>query len=135
MASLRAFILRNRILAALLVAAALCLKAAVPAGYMISPVAKILTVVVCADASGQTMTRQVAVPVDRQHDTGRQGPRSDSVCAYSALGMFSLPGADAVLLAIALAFVLATGFVPVRAAAHRCPTRLRPPLRGPPLLS
>jgi hypothetical protein len=49
---LRAFFRDHRRLAALLVALALCVKALVPAGYMPGAHGKVLTVEICADASG-----------------------------------------------------------------------------------
>ena len=49
MYAFRAFLLHHRRFAALLVAAALCLKALVPAGYMVSSEARVLTVQICAD--------------------------------------------------------------------------------------
>jgi len=53
-------------------------------------------------------------------------------CAFSPLAFAALGGADAPLLAIALAFILAFGFAstpPLRLARI---AGLRPPLRGPP---
>ncbi len=47
--------------------------------------------------------------------------------------MASLAGADALLLAAALAFILALGFAPATAPRPRRAVWLRPPLRGPPL--
>ena len=51
---LRAFLSRHRAFAALVVAAALCMKALVPAGYMIGHDSVTLTVELCTDASGAT---------------------------------------------------------------------------------
>jgi len=130
---LRAFVLRNRAWAMFLVAVALCLKAALPAGYMIGSGARILTVEVCADASGEKATREIAVPADQKQVPGQQGHgKGETACPFSALTMVSLAGADTALLALALAFILALGFVPVRAVPHVSSSRLRPPLRGPP---
>ena len=58
--------------------------------------------------------------------------KGDGSCPYAALGMAALTGADAVLLAIALGFILALGFLPVRASPRAGRLHLRPPLRGPP---
>jgi hypothetical protein len=132
MGALRTFLLNHRGLAFAILLMTLCMKAIVPAGTMIG--AKTLTIEVCADASGQHQTRQISVPM-----TGKSGDadthKAAGSCAYSALSLALLGGADPLLLALALAFIIALGF-------HRAPPRrlartphLRPPLRGPPSLA
>jgi hypothetical protein len=131
---LRALLLRHRALAILMVAAALCLKALVPAGYMLEAGHKVLTVAVCMDSSGHTVTRDIVVPMKGSPagDAARHA-EAGKACAWSSLGMASLAGADALLLAAALAFILALGFAPATAPRPRRAVWLRPPLRGPPL--
>jgi hypothetical protein len=137
MTSLRALILRNVQLSLALLALALAVKALVPAGYMISSMGdRFLTVTICSDASGTTKQMQIAIP--GKQDTG--GDHSDAAskathCAFSGLGHSALAGADPVLLAAALAFLLLVGFAPLRAPPARDITFLRPPPRGPPSLS
>lgn len=128
---LRAFLLRHRSLAFLLVMAALCVKALVPGGYMIGQDSRVLTVQVCHDGIGKTITRQLVIPMkgDPVDSAGKQG-KGD--CAFSSLSMASLDGADPALLAIALAFLIALGFAPVQSLRARRIFHLRPPLRGPP---
>jgi hypothetical protein len=46
--------------------------------------------------------------------------------------MAGLGGVDMALLALALAFILALGFAPLRPARAASTRFLRPPLRGPP---
>jgi hypothetical protein len=132
MDSLRAFFRDHRRLAALVVAVALAMKALVPGGYMLAPQGKVLTIAICADASGGQLTRQIVLPTD-----GKSGEhaKAENTCPYAALGMAALTGADAPLLALALAFILALGFAPVRPAFRASPSFLRPPLRGPPALA
>lgn len=123
-----------RRLAAILVALALCMKALVPAGFMVGTSAKLITVEICADASGGKLTRQMAIPLEdgtggKQSDHGK----SDASCAWTAHAQAAHAGTDAQLLALALAFILALGFLrqatePVRRSCH-----VRPPSRGPPL--
>jgi hypothetical protein len=137
MGFVRAFFRDHRRFAALLVALALAMKALVPGGYMIGQQGKVLTVTICADASGTGLTRQIVVPTsesESQSDRGKSGEhgKSDSPCPYAALGMAALGGADTVLLALALAFILALGFAPLRPVRPERRAYLRPPLRGPP---
>ena len=129
MNSLRAFFRDHRRLAALLIALALALKTLVPGGYMLAPQSKILTIAICADASGGPITRQIVLPADGK---AADHAKAESTCPYAALGMAAMTGADAPLLPLALAFILALGFAPVRPALRAHHYFLRPPLRGPP---
>jgi hypothetical protein len=137
MGKFRAFLHNHHQLAALLLAAALCLKALVPAGYMVGQQANLLTITICADAPGGHTDRAIAIPfsgtesgsaADHRADHGK----TDQTCPYSALTMASLTGADALLLAAALAFAVALAYRPIVPASARRASRLRPPLRGPP---
>ena len=138
MQALRALAHRHRRLAVLVVVLALVIKAIVPAGYMVSRQGTVLTVTVCADASGTTTTRQIVVPHKGTgdgagSDSGGEHSKAPAACPYAALGLAALTGADAVLLALALGFILALGLAPARPAALRRIAFLRPPLRGPPI--
>lgn len=132
MHAIRAFLRTNRRLALGLVVLALAIKALVPAGYMLGgPLgdkAHVLTIAICGDASGGQLTRQIVVPSDGKSDHAK----AEGACAWGALAMAALGGADVLLLALALAFILALGFAPSRRAARIQRTYLRPPLRGPP---
>jgi hypothetical protein len=131
MTALRALLLRHRLLAMVLVGAALCLKMVMPAGYMVAPEAKVLTIRICADSIDHDAIAQVAVPM--KGAAGKTGNAGKGECAFSSLTMAATGGADPVLLAFALAFILALGFAPTPAPHLRRASRLRPPLRGPPL--
>jgi hypothetical protein len=137
MTSLRALTRSNAKLTLVLMVLALAVKALLPAGYMISPAGdRFLTVTICADASGVPQQMQIAIP--GKNDGG--GDHSDAAdkaqpCAFSGLGHAALSGADPVLLAAALAFILLVGFAPLRAPPARDIPFLRPPLRGPPSFS
>lgn len=137
MSSLRALSHRYAQLTLVLVALALAVKALVPAGYMISSAGeRFLTVTICADASGSLKQMRIAIPV--KGDTGSdhsEAADKSQPCAFSGLGHAALDGADPVLLAAALAFILLAGFAPLRAPPARDNPFLRPPLRGPPSLS
>jgi len=128
MEALRAFFLTRRRLAALLVAAALAMKALVPAGYMVEGGARVLTISICADASGEHRVQQIVVPTKG----GAAPALAKGECAFTSLNAMALGGAGPALLALALAFILALGFAPVTIPAPAGALRLRPPLRGPP---
>lgn len=133
MHSIRAFFARRRALAALLIAAALCMKALVPAGYMVGGVDRVLTVEICAGSQIGKLTQQIVIPGDAQsHGGASDHGKSDGTCAFSALSFASLSAADPAILAIALIFIMAMGFAPFAAPRVRRQSHLRPPLRGPP---
>jgi hypothetical protein len=130
---LRAFFMRHRALAILVVMAALCMKVVVPTGFMIGQNSKVLTVQLCTDGLGHAVTAKIAIPMkgEPSDSSGKQGKAE---CPFASLSMASMTGADPALLALALAFILALGFAPAQTSG---PTRvfyLRPPLRGPPAL-
>lgn len=129
MNALRAFFRTHRRLALGVLALALAIKALVPAGYMLSEQAQVLTVAICADASGKQLTKQIVVPAD-----GKSGAhaKAEGACAWGLLAMAALGAVDVLLLALALAFILALGLAPSRPPARVQRAYLRPPLRGPP---
>jgi hypothetical protein len=127
MTALRTLVLRHHLLAMVLVGAALGLRMVMPAGFMVAPEAKVLTVRICVDSLDHDGIAQIAVPMK-----GAAG-KTGGECAFSSLSMAATGGTDAILLAIALAFILALGFAPAPAPRPRRTSRLRPPLRGPPL--
>lgn len=131
----RAFLERHRAFAALLIAAALCMKALVPAGYMIGQVDRVLTVEICADSQSGHLTKQIVIPGDgRSHGDQSDHGKSDGTCAFTALAFAGLSAADPALLATALAFILLLGFARLVSPLRGRPAQLRPPLRGPPAL-
>ncbi|GGZ10319.1 DUF2946 family protein [Novosphingobium colocasiae] len=134
MSRVRAFFMEHRTLAVLVVMAALCMKIVVPSGLMIGQNAKVLTVQLCTDGIGEAVTAKIAIPMGGEHgdSSGKQGKGE---CPFASLSMASMTGADPALLALALAFILALGFAPVRTAHPRRVSFLRPPLRGPPALA
>lgn len=137
MSSLRAFGHRYAQLTLVLVVLSLAVKALVPAGYMISFAGeRFLTVTICADASGTPKQMRIAIP-DKNEKGGDHSEAADKSqpCAFSGLGHAALGGADPLLLAAALAFILLVGLAPLRAPPARDIPFLRPPLRGPPSLS
>lgn len=130
MLTFRAFFMSNPRVAAMLVALALCMKALIPAGYMLGGESRTITVQICADSLGHQITKQIDVG---SKDHGKT--KADTPCAFTALTHGALGGADPILLAAALLFILALGFAPHLPAAPKRAHYLRPPLRGPPALA
>lgn len=130
MGIVRAYFLQHRGLAFALVALALCLKVLIPGGYMLSQDYRTITLEICHDAGGASPVVQIKVPAKSSDHLPGKAARGE--CPYGALGMASLGGADPVLLALALAFIMALGFGPSRPALLARIAFLRPPLRGPP---
>lgn len=129
MHAVRALLFDNRRLALGLVMLALLIKALIPSGYMLSDKAgHVLTVTICGDASGQTLTKQIEVPSQGKADHAK----AEATCIWGLLAMAALGGADVLLLAAALAFILALGFAACSPARPCRRAHLRPPLRGPP---
>ena len=132
----RAFLARHRAFAAMLIAAALCMKALIPAGYMLGSGERVLTVEICADSQGGHLTKQIVIPGGGKSGGGQsEHDKVDGTCPFSALSFASVSGADPDLLTIALIFIMALGFVPVSVARATGQSHLRPPLRGPPALA
>jgi hypothetical protein len=136
MTRLRALIRNHTRLTLVLLALALAVKALVPAGFMIAPAGeRFLTVTICSDATGVPKQMQIAIP-DKDGTGGDHAKAADKgqPCAFSGLGHAMLGGADPVLLAAALAFILLIGFAPLTSPPTRDIAFLRPPLRGPPAI-
>ena len=125
----RRFILSHRRVAAALIALALAMKLFVPAGFM--PVASPgqIMVLVCTEFG----PKHVAIEVPGMPAKPDDGAKMDPPCAFAGLGLAWLPGADAVLFAAALAFILALGFASVTPPRLLRARHAWPPLRGPPL--
>ncbi len=135
MHALRALGQRHRLAMAVVIAAALFMKAIVPAGFMFGANARVLTIEICADAQGERMVRQIAIGTEPSGgEVQAQHQKGAGLCPYGALGFAALDGADLIQLAAGLAFVLALGFAALVVPGLRTLAHLRPPLRGPPLL-
>lgn len=129
----RALILKRRQFALVLVALALCMKALLPAGYMVSDSARVFTITICSDATGERIATEITIPAKggSEHQDADHG-KGDAQCPFSSLSMAATGGADAPLLALALAFIIALGFLPAPGLPLRRAHYLQPPLRGPP---
>lgn len=135
MSRLRQLILTNATLVLALLVIALAVKAVLPAGTMLSAGGeRFLTVTICADASGVPRQMQIAIP-EKSEAAGDHGDGAgqSQPCAFGGLAKPMLGGADAVLLATALAFILLVGLAPLASLSVRKTPFLRPQLRGPSL--
>lgn len=129
----RALIRNHRQLAFALLVLALCIKAAVPAGFMIAPSAdRFITVTICSDSSSGLQQMQMLL-VDKEQGSSHSdaAPKAEA-CAFSSLAQMSTGGVDAMVLATALAFILTLGFAPSLRLPSGQFAHVRPPLRGPP---
>lgn len=140
MNGLRTLIREHRMLAILLLVAAFSIKALLPAGFMVSasPTQTVAITICTGSADGPEILRLSLPAVDTHQagqsdsghsETGKQGDH----CAFSGLAKVAMGGADAVLLALAFAYILVLGFQPLRRVPSGPVPHLRPPLRGPPV--
>lgn len=136
MLTVRAFLQEHRRLALLVFLCALLVKAIVPTGYMVGSHARTITVEFCAEGAPPGLSGKIVIntqsPLDApQGDHGK----ADGACAFSALSMGGLAGADAIQIAAAIAFILVLGFAAVYLPRAKAVSHIRPPLRGPPSLA
>ena len=128
----RAFARNHRGLMLALLALALAARALLPAGWMPQAGERVLTMAICADASGGKLVHRIVLPASQKPVGEGAGHAKPGTCAWSSLAMASLSGADPALLAAALLFILALGFADVALPRRAEREYLRPPLRGPP---
>lgn len=112
-----------------MLALALVMKVLVPTGFMPGGSDGRLAVRICAEPGSALM---LTVPLKAGERHGDPAT-SDGACPYAALGHAALGGADPLVLAAALAFILLLGFA--RAPVLRLDRwhHRAPPPRGPPL--
>ena len=130
MTETRKFLGRHHWLCALLLGATLIVKALMPAGFMPVVSNDAILVQLCSGQGPQTIALELPGKTG-DHDHGEHR-KAETPCAFSGLSSPTLAGADPILLAIAIAFVIATGFrLPARVVLWRG-IYLRPPAIGPP---
>lgn len=131
---LPALIREHRRLAIALILLAFCIKALVPAGFMVSSTPdRILTVTLCSDGTGGFKTMQLLI---HGKDTGQtEQVKAGDDCAFSGLAKVAIGGADAFLLALAFAFLLVLGLAPVRRVHLPRIAHFQPPQCGPPAIA
>jgi len=134
MHALRILIGRHRHLAVVLLVLALCIKAAIPAGFMVASSADtVLTVTICSPGSVSPEAMRMVIPSKAGEGSKQSGKAADpGHCAFTGLSLAALGGADPFLLALAFAVILVLGLAAVRELPFKQFSHLRPPLRGPP---
>jgi len=128
--AIRHHVLHHRWLAVWLIALTLLMKIVVPNGYMLGSSNGAITSEICSGYGPVTMT--MAMPGMAHHDDKPDHGKAEQPCAFAGLNAPAMSGADPLLLALVVAFIVATVFRTVVPPAPRQFTRLRPPLRGPP---
>jgi hypothetical protein len=131
---LRRHILLHRRWAAALIALALLMKLLVPAGFMPSVASGKITIELCSGFGVQKVEMALPGMADHQPAPADHG-KADSPCTFSGLTAQALAAADPIILAVGLAFILATVFRKAAVVLPRLPGHLRPPLRGPPAIA
>jgi hypothetical protein len=133
MEAFRALIRQHKPLAIFLLACALITKVVIPSGFMPVATGHGIAIEVCSGMGPViAATPARAMPGMPNHQEGHKDGKSDSPCVYAGLSAPSLAAADAVLLALAIVFVLAMGLQAALPIAPPSVSFLRPPLRGPP---
>lgn len=134
--TLRHFFRARPGLAALLLAAALCLKVFVPAGYMPSSQGGALVVELCSGSA--PAGSKVVIQIERKAGSGGHddaGKTMDHPCAFSSHSAAALGGPIALLLVAALLHVFVAAILRDPLVLRAAAPRIRPPLRGPPALA
>lgn len=128
MTETRKFLGQHHWLCALLLGATLIVKALVPAGFMPAVSNGVILVQICSGQGPQTIAMELP---GKAGDHGEH-KKAEAPCAFTSLSSPTLAAADALLLAVALAFIIATGLrLPPRMILWRG-IYLRPPAIGPP---
>lgn len=130
MASVRHLLIQHRALAIWLVTLTLFMKVLVPTGYMFGTAHGVVSVELCP---AYDAPEPMVMPGGEHHsDKGEHG-KPEMPCAFAGLATPSLSGADPLLLAVAIAFIVRTGFrIAVETEPVGSRLHVRPPLRGPP---
>ncbi|MGI4876585.1 MAG: DUF2946 family protein [Janthinobacterium lividum] len=137
MTAFRHHLLRRRLLALVLVALALLVRFAVPAGYMPVFSGNTVTIALCSGSGPMKLAMPGMSDHDSgdhdtgDHDTGEHG-KGEMPCGFAGLAAPIVTGADPIVLALGVAFIVATVFRAVAPRPRALPAYLRPPLRGPP---
>ena len=133
MYSLRFLIRKNQHSVLALLMLALCIKALIPNGFMVSASEDtFLTVTICSESSGDLKQIQMVIPGKEQGSKHSDGAQKGEHCVFAGLSHFALGGANMFLLALAWAFLVVLGLAPMQRQPHQLISNLRPPLRGPP---
>lgn len=131
MTPLRACLRDRRHFALALILLALTMRLLLPIGFMPDVSAGRITIALCTGHG--PATAEIALPSGTNHHDSGQTAKQDMPCPFASGAAHGLGGADPILLAIAIAFVMALGFVATPLPRRAEAAHLRPPSRGPPL--
>ena len=130
---LRRLLTHRRIVVAIC-AAALIVKLAIPAGFMLDRGVGGIVVTVCSGTAPRTMAIALPGLGDAPSDHGRPASgKSEMPCAFAGLSAPGLGPIDPVQLAALIAFVTALGLTGLVAPPPSRSGRMRPPPIGPPV--
>lgn len=133
MTRLRRLVSRNAAAALLLAVLALFMKAAVPAGFMPDVTGGSIQLVLCSGYGPETaMPMAMSMPGGSDHHDGSAPDHKGTPCGFFGHAAGSMAMADPIVLALAIAFIVATVFREPARVQAAAPPFLRPPLRGPP---
>jgi hypothetical protein len=124
-------------LLALICFTALAMKILVPTGYMVSQDTKTFTVQICNGAGNAETTIEIpfASKAAGQGDHDDSGDSSGMTCSFAGFSHLFATGADPIQLVLAMLFILVAGLQLLQMPLPAVADRLRPPLRGPPVIA
>jgi len=130
----RSYLMRRRIWAMWLIAAALLVKILVPAGYMPGISSGSLVIELCSGLGPEKIV--MAIPgMAAHHGQPDHSGKGDIACGFSGHAPAQLSAADPIFVLMAILFIVMTLFrMPITGTVHRA-RFLRPPLRGPPVIA
>jgi hypothetical protein len=131
MTPLRDYLRDRRHFAMAIVLLALLMRLLLPTGFMPEVSAGKITIALCTGHGPAAI--EMAMPSSGGHHDQGQTAKHDMPCPFSSGSTHGLAGADPILPAIAIAFVMALSLRPVAIVRIGDAPYLRPPLRGPPL--
>ncbi|WP_066718713.1 DUF2946 family protein [Sphingomonas pituitosa] len=131
MFALRRLLLEHRLLCGWLIAAALLMKAVLPAGFMPVHAGGTLVLGFCSGYGPKTIAVGIPEREDRSSPDEHRAA-GEMPCAFAGLAMPGLAAVDPALLVLAIAFVLERAIRTAAAILTIARVYLRPPLRGPP---
>lgn len=111
----------------MLLAAALCLKIVLPAGYMPAASGSDLVVALCSSTGSEGATVTVSIP----HKDAQDDSVQDS-CAFAPLAAVSLGSVPPAVAVAALLFAFVAAILRRPLELRRVEARSRPPSQGPP---
>ena len=135
----RSLMRSQRWLPALIVALALCVRAFLPAGYMVGQdgsASRTVSIQICSSSGikALSLTLRPTVLAVGQHSSGNDAVKSSGdVCAFSSLLMQGLEGISVLLLTAPLSFTLLLTIGRVWPSVISPHKWVRPPLRAPPV--